>query len=119
MSAFELRGRWQIGSGLPYTRPLGFDEAFDFRFGFPDINRVPGTTRMVVDRPYRARLPVMHRLDLSIGRTFESSFGRLEVQGGAVNAYDRRNLFYYDIFTGRSVDQLPLVPYLAVKGSLQ
>jgi hypothetical protein len=32
-----------------------------------------------------------------------------------MNLYDRQNIFYYDIYTQRRVDQLPLFPYLAVK----
>lgn len=69
---------------------------------------------MILDRPFNARLPVMHRLDLSIGRAFRLGPLEAEVQGGAVNAYDRRNLFYYDLYSGRRIDQLPLAPYLAI-----
>ena len=42
-------------------------------------------------------------------------FGQLSLTGGVVNAYDRTNIFYYDIFTTRRVDQLPLAPYLSVR----
>jgi hypothetical protein len=31
-----------------------------------------------------------------------------------INAYDRRNMFYYDVFSGRRLDQLPLAPYASV-----
>jgi hypothetical protein len=118
IGGFSLRGRWQIGTGLPYTRPLGFDEALDFRFHIPNINREPGTTRMVIEKPYLGRLPLMHRLDLSVERSFETPVGDFELQAGVINAYDRRNIFYYDLFTAKSVDQLPLVPYISVKAVL-
>ncbi len=39
----------------------------------------------------------------------------LTVQASVINAYDRRNLFYYDTFTLRRVDQLPLVPSFGLK----
>jgi hypothetical protein len=42
------------------------------------------------------------------------SFGQIELQAGVINAYDRQNMFYYDLFTGRRLDQLPLVPYASV-----
>jgi hypothetical protein len=56
----------------------------------------------------------MHRLDISLQREFDLTVGRLTAQVGAINAYDRRNMFYYDLFTGRRVDQLPLAPYVSV-----
>lgn len=116
LRGFDLSARWQLGSGLPFTRPLGFDEGFDFSVQPHDVSQDRGTTRMILDRPFNARLPIMHRLDLSIGRTFQLGPVEVEVQGGAVNAYDRRNLFYYDLYSGRRVDQLPLAPYVAVTG---
>jgi hypothetical protein len=41
-------------------------------------------------------------------------FGRMELQAGAINVYNRSNMFYYDLFTGRRVDQLPFAPYLSI-----
>lgn len=70
---------------------------------------------MIVEKPYLGRLPVMHRLDLSVQREFDLSFGTFEGRAGAMNLYDRQNIFYYDIYTQRRVDQLPLFPYLALK----
>jgi hypothetical protein len=66
-------------------------------------------------RPYGARLPAYHRLDVSVERAFPLGPGTLSVQAGAINLYDRANLFYFDIFTVRRVDQLPLLPFVGVK----
>jgi hypothetical protein len=41
----------------------------------------------------------------------------MTVQIGGINVYDRRNLFYLDLFTAQRVDQLPVVPYLSLKFS--
>jgi len=112
---YSTGARWQMGSGLPYTRPAGFDEVFDFRIGLPVVQGQSGVTRLVLDRPYQARLPAVHRLDLWVRRPFELDIGTLEVQAGVLNVYDRRNLFFYDLYTGRRVDQLPIVPYLSFK----
>jgi hypothetical protein len=113
-AGFTASGRWQFGSGLPFTRPLGFDEAFDYRVDLHDPGKSYGTARVLLDRPFNGRLPMMHRLDLSLERGVDLPVGKLQIQAGAINVYDRRNMFYYDLYTARRVDQLPLAPYAAV-----
>jgi len=114
LGAFTASARWQYGSGLPFTRPIGFDETFDFSRELSQVTTTIGTTRLLLDKPYTGRLPMVHRLDLSLERAFDVSFGQIVVQGGVINAYDRRNMFYYDLFSGRRLDQLPLAPYASV-----
>ncbi len=111
---FTASARWQFGSGLPFTRPIGFDEGFDFARELSKVKTTLGTTRLLLDKPFTGRLPLVHRLDLSLTRAFDVSFGQIVVQAGVVNAYDRRNMFYYDLFAGRRLDQLPLAPYASV-----
>jgi hypothetical protein len=110
--------RWAYGSGLPYTKIQGFDEFIPPR-GLPNVREQLGTSRLFYDQPYRGRLPVYHRLDASVKGTFEVGSQTLTVQVGGINAYDRTNLFYIDLFTARRVDQLPLVPYLSMKWSIK
>jgi hypothetical protein len=114
LAGFRASARWQLGTGLPFTRPLGFDEAFDYTQGLHDPHTTVGTTRLVLDRPFNGRLPMTHRLDVSIERAFEIRAGELVAQAGVVNAYDRRNMFYYDLYTGRRADQLPLAPFASL-----
>ena len=109
--------RWQYGSGLPFTRVAGFDEAIP-PVGLPDVTGQRGTPRVLFDRPYNGRLPEYHRLDLSVGYRRPLAAGALDVQGGVINAYDRANLFYFDVFRLKRVDQLPIVPYVSVKVEL-
>ena len=109
--------RWQYGSGLPFTRVIGFDDAVP-PAGLPDVRTDPGTTRVLFDRPYDGRLPAFHRLDVSVGRTVLIPGGRLVLRAGAINAYDRANVFYFDVFRVKRVDQLPLVPFVSAKLSL-
>ncbi len=115
LGPYTLSTRWQLGTGLPFTRPMGYDEAFDFRFNIQDVARGRGITRLLVDRPYQGRLPVMHRLDVSVEREFDLPFGTMRASAGAINLYDRLNMFYYDIYTHRRVDQLPLAPYASLQ----
>jgi hypothetical protein len=105
---------WEYGSGRPYTQLY----AFDFSVDVPDDRPADelGTAQAIYERPYGARLPVYHRLDVSLERTF-SLAERLSLKGkiGAINVYDRRNIFYYDTDTLQRVNQSPLLPYVSLK----
>jgi hypothetical protein len=113
---FDFSARWTFGSGLPYTRPLGFDSfvLLDQAGSIFDMER---SRRVIYDRPFNAVLPTYHRLDLSVERTFRLAAAALTLQGSLINTYDRRNLFYLDMFTMRRVDQLPIVPSFGMRVS--
>ena len=110
----ELSARWQFGSGLPYSRVLGFD-GFIMMDGMVDFFEVEGNQRVIYEGPYLGVLPTYHRLDLSAERRFYVGRAEITVVGSVINAYDRRNLFYLDLFTGQRADQLPLIPTLGIK----
>ena len=115
LGRFNTNARWQFGSGLPYTKPFGFDSILFFPGLAERAQDNYGTPRILYDRPYGGRLPTYHRLDLSA--EYEATLGRVgfSFQAGAINVYGRTNLFYYDVFTLRRVDQLPFTPYVGVK----
>ena len=52
--------------------------------------------------------------------TGEFDLGAATVTGqvGLINAYDRRNLLAFDVFTLRRTDQLPLFPVFGLKVDL-
>lgn len=110
----EARTRWQFGSGLPYTQPFGFDSMIFW----PGIREHPasdfGTPRVLFEKPYRGRLPPYHRLDVSVEYAISFPFARMTLQVGGINVYNRTNLFYYDVFSLRRVNQLPLTPFFSV-----
>lgn len=112
---FEANIRWQFGAGLPYTQPLGFDSIMNvFTFlQYPTTSF--GQPRVLFDKPYQGRLPTYHRLDVSVAYTFQTKRLDLMLQAGGINLYDRDNLFYYDVFELRRIDQLPLTPYVSIK----
>lgn len=114
LRGFEVGVRWHFGSGLPYSRPLGFD-GFNLVDEVEDVRDKTSTRRVIYERPYNAVLPAYHRLDLSVSRSFSVGAADITVQGSVINAYDRRNIFYMDMFTFQRVDQLPIVPSLGVK----
>jgi len=111
---FTTDVRWQYSTGLPYTQVYGYDTLLEVRGLRDRPTQVVGTPRALYRRPYDARLPAYHRLDVSLRRTVDLGPNlSLSVEGGAINAYDRANVFYIDIFTLDRVDQLPLIPYLS------
>ncbi len=115
VKGFNFSARLQFGSGLPFNESLGFDR-FVLLDSLVAVTEVPGDERVLYGRPYTGRLPTYHRLDLSLDREFRigpTTF--MTIQTGVLNAYDRRNLFYLDLFTLRRVDQLPLIPTVGVK----
>lgn len=115
LGAYTASVRWQLGSGLPYTQPMGFDELFRFDTQLPNVKNSYGTPRVILDRPYDGRFPVYHRLDLSLERQFDLGISQLAFQAGAINIYDQSNIFYYDVYTHRRINQLPFAPYFSLK----
>lgn len=117
IGSFTAGIRWQMGTGVPYTRPMGFDDVLDFRERLPDVLRDQGLRRVILDKPYQGRLPTVHRLDVSLERAFQvvNPGLALNARVGAVNIYDQTNIFYYDVYTHRRINQLPIVPYLTLE----
>ena len=114
VSGFDMSARWNIGSGLPYTRVRGFD-GFILMDGVVDVEGIEGFPRVIYDRPYEGVLPVYHRLDATIERQMSLGAADLTVQVGAINVYNRANLFALDIFTLQRTDQLPFVPTVGIE----
>ncbi|MFB6273649.1 MAG: carboxypeptidase regulatory-like domain-containing protein [Salinibacter sp.] len=112
--------RWQYGSGLPFTQVYGYDTMLEIRGLRDDPENVVGLPRALYERPYRSRLPDYHRLDVSLSRSSDVAPNvRLSAEAGAINAYNRANVFYIDLFTLDRVDQLPLIPYLTLQVNVQ
>ncbi|MEX0660955.1 MAG: TonB-dependent receptor [Balneolaceae bacterium] len=112
---FTVSARWQIGSGMPFTKPIGFDSIVQFEEELPSVKNIYGTPRVILDKPFQGRMPINHRLDISMERTFQFSESEISFQAGAINSYNQSNLFYYDVYTQRSLNQLPFAPYLSIK----
>ena len=114
VAGFDLSLRWQYGSGLPFSRALGFDVYMDIGDGIDPFTE-SGDPRVIYERPYNSRLPSYSRLDVSVERTFPLGPASLTAQAGVLNVYDRANLFAFDLFTLRRADQLPLIPVFGLK----
>lgn len=112
---FKVNISWMYGSGLPFTRPMGFDSYFSFEERPPNVTEGYGMPRVLLEKPFEGKMPDFHRLDVSVEQGFYLPVAKIRVQGGAINTYDWRNLFYYDVFNQKGINQLPLIPYISLK----
>lgn len=112
---YALGVRWQYGSGLPFTQVESFFDRFEPLRPNEDFRTEVGTRQAFFGEAFNDRLPAYHRLDITAERLFQ--LGRIsgKFQAGVVNAYDRANIFYYDVTSRRRIDQLPIIPTIGLK----
>jgi outer membrane cobalamin receptor len=110
-ASLDLSARWDYGSGLPFTPSV----ASYNRPTFGDLLRDPsspelGERYLALGPKNSFRLPDYHRLDLAA--TFRQRLGPFVVGFGVsvTNAYDRKNIFYFDRRNGRRVNSLSFFP---------
>jgi hypothetical protein len=113
--AWSFGARWQYGSGFPFTRVEGFYRELDIVFSDNRHLDDTGPTKVLYDDPFQGQLPAYFRLDVTLERTFESKYVQGAIQAGILNVFDRSNVFYYDLFAARRVDQLPFMPTVGLK----
>ena len=127
----ELGARWNYGSSLPYSRPVGqyfawrhdpisgeFEPAQDG--GDDEEGEVP---LFVIGGERNAeRYPPYHRLDLTLRRTFQRGWGELTPYLQVLNAYNRRNnvLFYFYDYdrvppVRSGISMFPILPAFGVE----
>lgn len=119
---WEASGRWNYGSGFPFTQTQGY---------YPQIGFIdPVTGKPKVDFDYTTangnggilygtlnggRLPAYIRFDISIKRTIElQRNSRLEIGAGATNIANRENIFYFNRVDAKRVNQLPIMPTVSI-----
>jgi hypothetical protein len=116
---FTLSGRWNLGSGFPFTQTKGFYNYLNFEDGVstPVLTENPDNVGVLYsDDRNGGRLPYYHRLDLSLQKNFKfSKHSGLEIIASVTNAYDRPNIFYFNRITYKRVNQLPIIPSLSAK----
>jgi hypothetical protein len=113
---WELSGRWNYGSGFPFTQTQGYYEKIDFTSGiYSDYTTQNGTLSIIYADMNSGRLPDYHRLDISFKKRFYlSEQSKIDVDASIINVYNRKNVFYRDRITGEIVYQLPFFPSLGL-----
>jgi len=109
---WEVNGRFNFGTGFPFTPTQGFINSFNpqgninYNFNTANglINFIPGTINS-------ARLPDFARFDIGLKYRYNvTEKSTLEVNAGATNVFNRENIFYVDRFTFNRINQLPFMP---------
>jgi hypothetical protein len=115
--SWEFSGRWNLGTGFPFTLTEGFYGRYDFNEGLNEdlLSGNPNLGVVFDDEINAGRLPTYHRLDISIKKTWSlSKYSAIELNASATNVYDRNNIFFFDRVEFDRVDQLPIMPAMGV-----
>ncbi|WP_272505844.1 TonB-dependent receptor [Salinibacter ruber] len=91
---WRVSGTFNYATGQAYTRPEQRYELVDSPFSFSP--GVGGAQNVLVSPFNNARLPPYHRLDVGVARTGQFfGIAEYELQLQAINAYARRNVWFY------------------------
>ena len=114
--------RWNFGTGLPYTRPLGVFEMYRARM--VDLLVDPTYATGVVLGPRNGeRYPVRHRLDVTFRRTWKKGWGQVTPYVNVINVYNRKNVLFYsfnyklEVPVRNGASMLPILPTIGVEVS--
>ena len=124
--------RWNVGTGLPYTRPVAAYQFFrpDFvaRGGLlvwdgadEDDDEAEGRFAVRLGERNGSRYPLYHRLDASVRKSFERSWGTLVPYLDLVNVYNQRNVLFYFYEYDRSpptrsgISMFPFLPSVGLE----
>ncbi|MFC2114521.1 carboxypeptidase-like regulatory domain-containing protein [Bacteroidota bacterium] len=115
----DISARWNFGSSFPFTQTQGFYEYIDFSGGITqDYTKTNGELGILYADLNGGRLPSYHRLDISIKKRWKiNTFNSIEATFSVVNAYNWKNIFYFDRVSGTRIDQLPILPSAGVTWS--
>lgn len=117
--SWQISGRWNMGSGFPFTQTKGFYNYLDYLGGVNTDYQTGNPDDVGViysDTRNGGRLPYYHRLDFSVVKKFKfSKYTGLELNASVTNAYDRPNIFYFDRLNYERVNQLPILPSASAK----
>ena len=109
---WEFSGRWNFGTGFPFTQVQGFYEYYSFQDGINfDYTTTNGELGVLYGDLNAGRLPTYHRFDLDVKRKFYFTENiMLEADLSVTNVYNRNNVFYVNLVTSQIARQLPILP---------
>ena len=113
----ELNIRWNLGSGLPFTPTNGYYQPENFNNGATTNITTSNSNNIgiLLGAFNSQRLPYYHRLDITVKKqhTVENKT-ELEITVGVTNSYNRKNIFYVNRVTNKTIYQFPLLPSMGV-----
>ena len=109
---WEFSGRWNFGTGFPFTQAQGFYEYYSFQDGINfDYTTTNGDLGVLYGDLNAGRLPTYHRFDIDVKRKFYFTENiMLEADLSVTNVYNRNNVFYVNMVTSQIARQLPILP---------
>lgn len=124
----ETAVRWSLGTGLPFTRPVGAYVLYEYdvvdgQWRWRGDDDAGETGAVVLGGRNAQRYPTYHRLDAGIRRTFHRAWGSYTPYLDVVNVYDQRNVLFYFYQYGETpptrsgVSMFPLLPTIGVEMS--
>jgi hypothetical protein len=127
--AWEAGIRWNFGSGLPYTRALGGYRFVEYHVvntfinprGNRELNGGLEENAVLLGARNSERYPAYHRLDFSLRKPFQKSWGKLTPYLEVLNVYNRKNVLFYFYEYDREpavrsgVSMFPLLPTVGVE----
>ncbi|HEY0154858.1 MAG TPA: TonB-dependent receptor [Longimicrobium sp.] len=126
----ELGGRFNFGSGVPYSRPVAQIIGFEtdvvgggYRLPRPFSEDPELPVYVVPGRRNQERYPAYHRLDVTLRRRYERSWGTLTPYVQVLNTYNQRNVLFYfynysDTPATRSgISMFPVLPTIGVEAT--
>ncbi|MCY3808796.1 MAG: TonB-dependent receptor [Gemmatimonadetes bacterium] len=112
--------RANFGTGTPYTPVLGQFDMYRQRAVEGRVYYDNATAVALGDRN-SARYPARHRLDISLRKRLERSWGSMVPYLSVVNLYNRKNVLFYffdygaDPPTRTGVSMIPLLPTIGLE----
>jgi hypothetical protein len=127
--------RWNFGSGVPFTRALGSyayyaprlavtDGRLSWQGAHEDTDTFGSYAVHLEDRN-ASRYPAYHRLDVSLRKTLQKSWGTLTPYVDVLNVYNRKNVLFYfyqyqeDPPVRSGISMFPLLPTIGVEASFR
>ncbi len=123
--------RLNVGTGIPYTRAVGgfafyqsslAEEGGRFEWAGAENNNDPQSEYAVLLGGRNAeRYPTYHRVDLSLRKLYQKSWGTITPHFSLVNVYNRRNVLLYFFEYDRSpptrsgVSMFPFLPTIGLE----
>lgn len=110
---------WVYNSGHPFTQTNGYYDKLSsnetFLGGLIFQNFLP---YMLYGERNIAFLPDYHRLDITLSKQINIASLKLLFDLSIINAYNRKNIFYFDNITGEQINMLPIIPTATLKVEL-
>lgn len=113
----ELNIRWNLGSGLPFTPTNGYYQPENFNNGATTNITTSNSSNIgiLLGQFNSQRLPYYHRLDITVKKQHKfKNKTEMEITIGVTNSYNRKNIFYRNRVTNKTIYQFPLLPSMGV-----